>query len=482
MVFALAIFIPSVLSAQWEPDYRLTNDGEYSYTSLSNAWCVAAYGDTVHVVWYDNRDGNEEIYYNRSIDGGVTWGSDTRLTNDVNASISPSLAVSGSDIHVVWEDDRDQEPEVYHKCSTDGGDTWGSDVRVSTITGSQGAPSVTAVGGYIHVAWIDYGLIGGTEIYYVRSTDGGATWGTPVQISNAALYSVSPSIAARESDVHIVWEDSRFGWWNNEIYYQHSTDDGITWGGEVRLTDDTTFSFTPGIAVSGNILHVAWADMRDGNFEMYYKCSTNNGQTWGSDIRLTDNFADSFNPSVAASGSYVHMTWQDNREGNDEIYYLRSTDNGTTWEAETRLTDGIEASVNASITIAGPRVHVVWQDERDGNAEIYYKRNPTGNTGIAEFTNNAASNLHLAATPNPFSKLTTVNFGIGQSAERIALYIYDASGRLVREFRPTLDALRATQVRWDGTDQANRQLGSGVYFVKLDAGNQSTTEKLLLIR
>lgn len=30
---------------------RLTNDPAYSYTSYNNAWCIAASGDTVHVVW-----------------------------------------------------------------------------------------------------------------------------------------------------------------------------------------------------------------------------------------------------------------------------------------------------------------------------------------------------------------------------------------------------------------------------------------------
>ncbi|WP_337867127.1 hypothetical protein, partial [Ignavibacterium sp.] len=84
------------LFAQWQPDLRLTNDPAVSYTSTNNAWCIAASGSVVHVVWRDQRDGNDEIYYKRSTDGGISWGADTRLTNNSAASWMPSAAVSGS--------------------------------------------------------------------------------------------------------------------------------------------------------------------------------------------------------------------------------------------------------------------------------------------------------------------------------------------------------------------------------------------------
>jgi hypothetical protein len=62
----------SALSAQWEPDQRLTDDPASSRTAEnSNTWTVGASGDTVHVVWADNRDGNDEIYYNRDPTGNV---------------------------------------------------------------------------------------------------------------------------------------------------------------------------------------------------------------------------------------------------------------------------------------------------------------------------------------------------------------------------------------------------------------------------
>jgi hypothetical protein len=483
IAFTLILFIPCVLSAQWEPDYRLTTNTDSSFTSYNNAWCVAAHEDTIDVVWYDNRDGNYEIYYKRSPDGGVTWGPDTRLTNEPSGSYNPSIAIAGSDIHVVWEDERSQDVEVYHKCSTDGGVTWGADVHVSTVSGPQGMPSVAVVAGCVQVVWVDFSLMGNSEIYFCRSVDGGTTWDAPVQISYAAGFSSGPSIAAYGSNVHITWEDSRLGWWNNEIFYRRSTNDGVNWSIEEQLTEDTTFSNTPSIAVAGNNIHVVWEDLRDGNFEIYCKNSTDNGQTWSSDLRLTNDAGDSHYPSAAASGSNIHITWQDNRDGNDEIYYKVSEDYGMSWDPDIRLTNDQSISQNASIAVSEQKLHVVWADERDGNWEIYYKRNPTGNPGIAELSDDVASDIHLVATPNPFSKLTTISFGIAQSAGRTEVEIYDAAGRLVKNlYHESCIVNRESVVRWDGTDQENRKLGGGVYFLKLSSGNFVTTEKLLLIR
>ena len=56
VLLAVGCWLSTVL-AQWEPDQRLTNDPGSSKTAeCSNTWTVAAAGDTVHVVWTDDRD------------------------------------------------------------------------------------------------------------------------------------------------------------------------------------------------------------------------------------------------------------------------------------------------------------------------------------------------------------------------------------------------------------------------------------------
>ncbi len=93
--------------------------------------------------------------------------------------------------------------------------------------------------------------------------------------------------------------------------------------------------------------HAIWTDFRDTSFEIYHKRSTDGGTSWGADSRLTSDTAYSGWPCIAASGTGVHAFWWDGRDGNPEIYYKRSTDAGATWEADTRLTN--DTATSASI-------------------------------------------------------------------------------------------------------------------------------------
>ena len=65
---------------------------------------------------------------------------------------------------------------------------------------------------------------------------------------------------------------------------------------------------------------------------------------WGPDVRLTynDSLSEPCLNNAQCIGvdsmGWVHLVWRDHRDGNDEVYYKRSTDWGTTWEADVRLT------------------------------------------------------------------------------------------------------------------------------------------------
>ena len=112
-----------------------------------------------------------------------------------------------------------------------------------------------------------------------------------------------------------VWWDSRNGIPNWEIYYKRSTDTGASWGTDTPLTNNPYSSQHPSVSVSGSDVYVVWTDTRDGNMETYFKRSTDNGVNWGADTRLTNNSAISDFPSVSVSGSVVHVVWKDTVTG-----------------------------------------------------------------------------------------------------------------------------------------------------------------------
>ncbi|MEP7169201.1 MAG: exo-alpha-sialidase, partial [Bacteroidota bacterium] len=188
----------------------------------------------------------------------------------------------------------------------------------------------------MHVVWFD-DCDGNFEVYYKRSPDEGLSCGTDTRLTNSNGTSWFAFVAAWGSDVHVIWMDDRDG--NFEIYYKRSADGGLTWSADARLTNDTAISQFPSVAVSGTIVNVIWQDSRDSNTEIYYKRSTDNGLSWGADTRLTNNPAGSIFASVSASGSIVNVLWEEYRDGNAEIYNKQSADSGLTWSADARLTN-----------------------------------------------------------------------------------------------------------------------------------------------
>ncbi len=473
----ISLLLVSSSSSQWQPDVRLTNDPAYSYTAYTNAWCIAASGNVVHVVWQDDRDTNftGEIYYKHSTDGGVSWGADTQLTNNPSSSQSPSVSVSGQVVHVVWNDTRHGNWTIYYKRSTDGGVSWGTDTRLTINPAHSNNPSVTVSASVVHAVWHDRRDVN-YQIYYKLSTDGGSSWGADTRLSSGRGDSRFPSVSVSGSVVHVVWFDIRDG--NPEIYYKRSADGGGSWGTDTRLTNNAAVSQFPSVSVSGQVVHVVWSDDRNGNWEIYYKRSSDGGISWGADTRLTNNSASSEFPSVTVSGSVLHVVWQDERNGNKEIYYKRSTDGGTSWGADTRLTNNSAVSDNPSVTVSGSVLHVVWNDTRDGNYEIYYKRDPTGNvTGIENTASEFPEAFRLEQNyPNPFNPTTAISYQL-TARSFVSLKVYDVLARevatLVNEEKPP----GTYEVTFDASG-----FSSGVYFYRLSTTHFVQTRKLVLLR
>lgn len=390
---------------QWQGDTRLTDDPGTSYTSYCSGSNIATVGSTVHVVWFDSRDGDTEIYYKRSTDDGLTWGADTRLSNATGLSEFPSIVTSGPDLHVFWADGRHGPEEIYYIRSTDGGASWGAEIRLTNDASYAGYPSAATTGTMVQVAWED-DRDGNLEIYHKSSVDGGANWGPDVRLTNSTGNSENPSISIAASLVQLVWNDDRDG--NNETYYKRSTDGGLSWGSDTRLTNDPANGNLSTISSDGQETHVVWYDERDGNREIYHRLSGDAGLTWGPETRLTNDPAASSNPTLAISGDILHLFWHDERDGNREIYYKRSLDGGTTWGADTRLTNAAGDSGRPSVSVSGPALHLAWYDERDGNPEVYYNKDPLANAvGVDEIPANAPS---FSVYPNPAQNELTVVF------------------------------------------------------------------------
>ncbi len=83
--------------------------------------------------------------------------------------------------------------------------------------------------------------------------------------------------------------------------------------------------------------------------------------------------------------------------------------------------------------------------------------------------------------PNPFNPYTRINYQIPVDCN-VSLRIYDVSGRLVRTLVDDHKNRGRHTIIWDGRDATGRQLASGIYFYRIQAGTFVETKRMVLLR
>jgi len=106
-------------------------------------------------------------------------------------------------------------------------------------------------------------------------------------------------------------------------------------------------------------------------------------------------------------------------------------------------------------------------------------------TADVEFT--VGINKLIGNYPNPFYSTTSISFSIAENEEDAEIIIYNLKGQKVRvlEYINSFDAQATkslSQLTWNGKDENNKPVASGVYFYKLKAGKYSNTKKMILMR
>jgi len=320
-------------------------------------------GDAIHAVWCQGG----AIQYRRSDDAGKTWTHTVPLTTSGKAQYPCSLELAGTILHLIWTDSRNPGWELYYMRSTNGGKTWGKEVRLTA--GIDMFRFGTAVSGTnVHIVWgsrsrlekVPVGQSSWTwtwgDIYHRRSSDAGVTWEKPIRLNRKSGTAMRPAVAASGCFVHVTWFDQcaakQHPAWDWDVYFRRSTDGGANWEPEVRMTDTPMHTRHPQIvATTNNGVCCIWEDGQIfdghgmvGDPALYAAVSTDNGATWGKSRRITTiNAPNGFATHAKAYGygSRVHLTWQDAPEGAQHpraIYYMTSADGGLTWDTPERLT------------------------------------------------------------------------------------------------------------------------------------------------
>lgn len=325
---------------------------------------VAAAGDgEVCIVWYDDTSGNDEILFRGSIDGGQTWSSAVNISDNGGISYSPVIGM-GPDgrRHAAWSDTSINNKEVFYSRSTDGGATWRPFVDMTHNSG-RSEESEIAVGsdGTVYLVWADM-TPGNFDIFFVRSVDGGVTWSAIKNISHNSAGSSWPCIAVNGSGhINVAWNDYTTG--VRRVFFSRSVDNGQTWSQAVNVYNHDDQSGYPSIAVNGqgDIL-LACTFSQHNERSLYFSRSSDNGGTWSQPVSIAPQSQDPVFPRLAVDGAdNINMVWWDQTQGARGVYFSRSLDNGVTWSEAMEINNfNVEFPFPRIAVDETGKVYVVW--------------------------------------------------------------------------------------------------------------------------
>ncbi len=419
--------------APWNPNVKVNDDA----IGVSDQWTPAlaaskTTGD-VYAIWADDRNGDQDIYFARSTDSGFTWGMVSRVNHDSGGAWQsmPDIALNATGaLHTVWVDSRDGGNNIYYARSLDGGQTWSAEIRVNDVlTSSASSPAIAVLTDTVCIVWSDYrNSYLKQDLYIDCSTNGGVTWGSDARVNNdaAGVYNhYNPDIVVGPGDIgaaykaHVVWYDYRNGTTNADIYYGYFSA-AAGWVNR-KLNDDATAmaQFNPSIAIAGQNLYVVWEDRRNDGVDIFSSTSSDGGQNWSANQQVNMAVGDADSPEVTVTGqgtawstwrvytageyiiyagsygpngwgmgnavvtqsttykqapviaagwSYVQVGWEHHPQDDNDVDLLVSVWNGSAWQPAVQVDDQGDAGQQYPAIARGStgRLYTAWADSRAG--------------------------------------------------------------------------------------------------------------------
>ncbi len=323
--------------------------------------------------------------------------------------------------------------------STDAGLSWLPAQRIPKERASM-SDDIAICLPYLHLAYQDVSTGPPVEIYYQRSSDVGQTWSLPLMVSEDDIWGGQRASIAVDNDanIYIDWWDYKNSpyAWTGSIFLRKGVNNGTNWDTIQNLTTLYRAKISD-IAVQGNNVHIVWMDQRDypgspfDSFEIYYRYSSDRGNTWGPETRLTYDPHQSTDPRLAADSNFVYLVWTDDRDL-DSSFYLN---------------------------------------------EIYFKR------GYIEADIKLENDILSA--PQTFQVFPSISWGTVRcycdliKSQVWSLDVFDIMGRKVWHY--TGSGKRVDLV-WGYKDKSGKEVRNGVYFIMLRTGRNSYQRKVIFLK
>ncbi len=399
----------------------------------------------------------------KSINGGATWGTgaDAHGGDKQWMTIDRTNGAGSGNIYSSWTSSYSSCLPGFFTRSTDGGNSFENCIQVSgdpywatMAVGNEGELYIGGAGPGgegIVVAKSPNAQIPGSSISWdfpvAVDMDGYISgWSSinPEGLLGQANIDVDRSNGPGRGNVYVLASVQRVSNFDpGDVMFAKSTDGGLTWSFPVQINDDpgttnTQWFGTMSVAPNGRI-DVVWLDTRDApaftdNSALYYSYSTNGGESFSVNEKLSDGF----DPHIGYP--------QQNKMGD---YFDMVSDNSG--------------------------AHLAWANTLNGEEDVYYSHITPDVTGIG---NGQANDKYYSLTcyPNPVRSQTLIRYQVPDDGS-VKLVICNLYGQ---EITTLVNKKQAAGI-YNITFSAD-MLPAGYYFCRLTAGAHSEITRLVIMK
>ncbi|MCK9281588.1 MAG: T9SS type A sorting domain-containing protein [Melioribacteraceae bacterium] len=448
---------------------------------------IAVVGSNIYLLWQD-MNSTYLSYVSKSTDGGVTFGNGVQvstaplifgsITSDNDGSVYVALSgLVGESIN-----------GIYFAKSTDQAQSFSPQVTVS----ADGIfASIAVYGSNVYVSFYKQKPNNKIGYFFAKSTNGGTTFETPYEISDAEIDNIkfdSPSNMSIDNsgNIYCVWNDGRRNGTGTDIYLAKSTDNGVSFGTNIRVNDISGSSAKirtgPSVAAFGSNVYVAWRqedDDQGSNRLIMFGKSSNGGTSFSAGAEKVIAIGGWGSPSLTVNSiEEIYIAYPQYTSQQNGLFCSKSNDQGVSFPTTVFISGANANAQNPSIVIdADDTFYSVWSDNRSDDKDVYFSKGKITIVGVEEEANNIPTQFELMQNyPNPFNPTTMIRFNLPISGN-VTLKVFDLLGKevavLVNEHKPA----GTYEIEFNGMG-----LSSGVYFYQITAGNFVSVKKFTLIK
>jgi hypothetical protein len=468
-------------------------------------------------IWINDSGGSRIFAQSLNSDGSPVFDENgipiTPLFSNSQENFAANIPLGSNEIAIVWEMNEEGYKQIYSQAvDFNGNYLWSNNygLIVGQSSAQQEIPKISSInnsGTYeYYIGWHDFTDYMDSQIKGQKIINGNLQWGEAGVV-----------ITDREGDDNLqdivgkcyIWQNETIGDYN--IYAKLVDENGNTapgWdeNGTAICEADGIQNLPAGLQIPQGYL-IIWQDHRDSEHDdIYGQIITEEGNIlWQQDglpLVAQLSYQGYFNFQF---DDYFYLVWQDYRSGVcSEIYAQKFDENGNElWQTGGVL---IGEGAKPDIVKIGDSLVIVWENpeeydfsdihaqliDLDGNLlwdpdgivlcdASWDQRNP-------QIVRNESNDVYIGWLdklhqnyPNPFNPETKIFFYLPE-AVRVKLEIFNIKGQKVKTLLDCHMNQGSSEMIWNGTDENDQSLSSGVYFYRLKADTFEKSKKMILLK